>query len=328
MIRRCFVFALSASLASTLAFVPLSASHAQPEPMSAYWPNLDGLAWVFDQHYEDFLLPEIIDNIVTYRFDGTTTAPIGIDAQFWEATVSGDVGTAGTSEGAAEHPALRVPPSISDPLLRNLWIARPDLRERILARVAGEHPCPENAVPGQISILLFGSAAWVKDEVEIAAWRCNADNLRSWVWMTSDLSIGSTYVLQLLPDLTSDVFLYGTVAGFEEVTVLGGTYGDCLRMEYRIDYGEGTCTDESGTPTGTVVFETVGFNHYAPGVGPVDSFEQFKLVSISNGCFVPVEPGDVLSEVSLDLVASPPVPTLETSWGRLKSSFGEQRLGH
>ena len=117
---------------------------AQPESMSAYWPNGNGRTWLFAQHYQDFVFePSVVDNSARYTFNGTTTAPIGISAQLWELTILGPTGRAASSrDDSSLRAAMRVPESIVDPFLRNLWMARPDLRGRIQERIVVDHSCP------------------------------------------------------------------------------------------------------------------------------------------------------------------------------------------
>lgn len=99
-----------------------------------------------------------------------------------------------------------------------------------------------------------------------------------------------------------------------------GTYPDCVRVDYVIDFGMSTCTDASGNFTGTSRAETRGYVHYAPNVGPVDSFEQFfPYVEVTGTCGAGQvgQPGFV---VTMQL-HSPSVPVRPTTWGRIKAAY-------
>jgi hypothetical protein len=155
---------------------------------------------------------------------------------------------------------------------------------------------------------------------EVAAWRCNLADTQSWLWLVSDLTIGHQFSLQLVPDLASDVFLHGTIAAIEPATVPAGTYANCVRVDYVIDYGTSACTDDAGNVLGTSRAETRGYVHYAPNVGPVDSFEQFFPYQEVTGTCGAGHVGQPSSLVTLRL-NTPPVPARSTTWGKLKVAY-------
>ena len=305
-------------LLAALLLWPISASAGgvDPAPLSAYWPNEDGRQWVYDQHFELLVSPfTVTDNQARLYFEGTTTAPVGIAAQMLKGAVS--------STPARERPdALEVwgvPSAVTDPLLRRLWVARPDLRERIV-QTSAEQPCSTQPVDGWEPILLTAGFAYVKRASDIGAWRCDLSNTQSWLWLTSSLGPGSTAQLQLVPDLADDVFLHLTVLGFEDVTVPAGTYLGALHVDYFVDYGVTQCTDSSGGSVGTSRYETNGFIRFAAGEGPIESFEEFQVVLLSgNPC--PVDPGTgTIARSSLRL-NSPSVPARAASWGGVKAAY-------
>jgi hypothetical protein len=278
--------------------------------MDMLWPNDDGRSWSYDQHYETFGLdPEVVDNQIRLVLDGSTVAPDGINAQYLR-------------QQLLSGPALTTKPAgvPADPLLRQLWIARPDLRDRIqLAQL--DSPCPQSAPPGSYALLLNGEFAFLKTVDEVAAWRCNQPNTRAWQWLASNLTIGSSFTLQLVPDLASDVYLHGTIAAIESATVPAGTFASCYRVDYVIDYGMSSCTDPSGNPLGTFRSETRGFIHFAPNVGPIQSHEEFiPYVQVIGACVPPEEVGRAYSATSLQL-NSQPVPVRRASWARVKQSY-------
>jgi hypothetical protein len=299
-------------IAFTSAALALPAA-AQSPTMEPLWPNDDGRSWRYAQHHESYGPgAQVIDNELRVFFDGTTVAGGGIGTQYLRQEVVG-VPVVNAVPGGAALAAM--PP---DPLLRAIWVARPDLRVRIEQAIA-DAPCPAYHPVGGYAVLLGGEFAWRRTTDEVAAWRCNAENTRSWLWLVSDLTIGNTFTLQLLPDLASDVFLRGTIAAIEPSTVPAGAFDGCVRVDYVVDYGVGTCTDPSGNPIGMSRSETRGYVRYAPNIGPVESYEQFiPEVEGTGTCGWPV--GEPLATTTMRL-GTLPVPTRSASWGTLKTAY-------
>jgi hypothetical protein len=301
-----------APLISSCALVSLvaGAALAAPPSLASYWPHEDGRQWLYDQHAETFFgVPSTVDNQARLHLDGTTTAPVGIAAQ----NLKGEVAW----PPAATLATMGVPGTVTDPLLRRLWIARPDLRTRI-ERTASEEPCVSNGIPDWQPLLLTGGLAYRQTNDEIAAWRCDLANTRAWLWLTSDLTPGHETIQQLLPDLANDLFLHVTVGPIENVTVPAGTYANSLRIDYLVDYGESMCTSPTGEPLGVSHSKTTGYVHYALGVGPVDCFEEFTILPVSGAC--PDATGEALARATLKL-HEPSVPATVSSWGAVKSIY-------
>ena len=275
-----------------------------------YWPNEDGRSWTFDQRTEVlFGTPSTTDRSVRLILDGTAVAPNGIDVQVLR-------GQQLSGPPVADSRAAR----ITDPFLRAVHAARPDLRAAIEAQTS-RLPCPDQAAPGVDGLMLSAELAYRKDATEIAAWRCSFADTRSWIWLEADLSPGHMFTLQLIPDIASDIFLHGTVSGFENVVVPAGVFPSALRVDYRIDYGLGECTDESGNILGTSRSETRGHVHYVAGVGPVSSLEEFIQFAEATGTCAPNEQiGQPSSRVTKRL-ASLPVAVRRSTWGALKSGY-------
>ena len=313
--------AWSVRIAALAAFVQLAAPAVagQPLTMDALWPNEDGRSMSYDQHYESFGPDaETADNQIRLLFDGTTVAPDGIQAQYLRQELLSGPALQATLNGVAGGTMIAA--AASDPFLRHLWAARPDLRAKVVKALA-DAPCPQNAPPGSYSVLLNGEFAWLETADEIAAWRCNLANTRSWRWLVSNLTIGNTFTLQLIPDVANDVFLHGTIAAIEPATVPAGTYPGCVRVDYVIDYGTSECVDQNGLPLGSYRAETRGYIRYAPTVGPVESFEEFiPVVETDGNCLDPWPVGEVLARTTL-VLNSVPVPTRRTSWGRVKQVY-------
>ena len=278
--------------------------------LSAYWPNDDGRSWTYDQRTEILIgEPSTTDRVVRLILDGTASPPVGIEVQ----VLRGQVLSGPPATGL--HAV-----SIADPLLRAVHSARPDLRSAIEAQ-ADLLACPDMGAPGIDGLMLSAELAYRQDAAEIAAWRCSAADTRSWMWLVADLSPGSMFTLQLIPDIASDIFLHGTVIGFESVSVPAGVFPSALRVDYLIDYGLSACTDEHGNVLGTSRSETRGNVHYVAGVGPVASFEEFIEFAEATGTCAPPEQIGAPTARFTKKLASLPVAVGHSSWGALKSSY-------
>jgi hypothetical protein len=291
---------------------------AQPT-MDALWPNEDGRTWLYAQVFHDWFGGEVIENEVRLFFDGTDIVPGGIVVQ--------DLKVEATP--AEFRPRLvghDNPPAGADPFYRALWRSRPDLRDGIRAKLETLPPASERYPDGFYQVLI-GEAAFRKSDEDIAAYRTDIEAMKAWIWLISDLTIGGTFSIQLVPDLADDVWLYGTVARWENVAVPAGTYTRCLRVEYLIDFGESVCTDENGNELGGFRSETRGFIDYAPEVGPVNHYEEWiPFVEFLWGdCPWQGFLGMVFTSGSLQLTAESPTPIQQTTWGRIKAAFRQNR---
>ncbi len=302
------MFKLSRLATPAAALLVASSALAQSPGMDALWPNDDGMSWDYAQHYENFEKPQVVDNRTRLSFTGTTVAPNGIQAQYLHQELISGPSTANAFNS-----------DLPDPFLRTLWVARPDLRGRIL-QALDDLPCPQFAPPASFGNLLTGELAFRKAPDEIAAWRCNLPDTKSWMWLVSDLTIGNRFTLQLVPDLADDVFLHGTIAAIEDVTVPAGTFLSCVRVDYVIDYGTGECSDYGGDPTGSYRSQSAGRVHYAPGVGPVASYEEFVPFAEIKGECGSIEVGFVAWLASLQMESST-TPVRRSTWGQLKATY-------
>lgn len=290
-------------IALLFAFAP---ARAQIPSMDALWPNDDGRAWTYVLHREDAAgTPTSSDATVRLLFDGMADVPDGLPAQYLRQQAL---------DGGS--PATALASAIPDPLLGRLWIARPDLRTAI-RNLIDSSPCPVDAPTGGHALLLNGEFAVRKAVDDISAWRCFAPWGRSWQWLAANLAIGSSFTLQLIPDLADDIFLHGTVGAIEPANVPAGPFAGCVRVDYVVDFGQSTCTDADGNTGGTTRSETRGYVRWAPGVGPVESFETFGVVESSGSCGETVGP---ISRASMRLT-TPPVPVARATWGRLKATY-------
>lgn len=281
-------------------------SLAQTISLDVLWPNTDGLRWTFDGHYEENIPGQSLseDFTATLTFDGTNV--VGGE------TVQNLVGRI---DGG---PVLRTAdrPAGLSPLLARLWVARPDLRGAIAKRAT--------SALGFWPFLLLapanGNIGFLKTPTSIGDWRDEIAD-QSWLYLVEPKDLGSTFTLQLIPDLADDVFLYGTVTG-ADVSVQGldgNLFEHCWRVEYTIDMGETSQTDELGNPLGTFRWETTGFVAFGADIGPVLMEEQTEVVE--EDCpTCPFTLGDVISQGTLGLQQLP-IATETASWSDLKSRY-------
>jgi hypothetical protein len=301
--------------------------------MSDLWPNDDGHSWVYYQIYREYLWeePQTIENEARIYLDGYAEVPGGITVQNLRIEV---ISPSPAVPSFASAPPLsapvsrrsvsweRAPKPITDPFWRNLWWARPDLRAAIERRASSGEMATTAWPPGYYQVLI-SAPNYRKTADDIGAWRSDQEAMESWMWLVSDLTIGRTFDLQLIPDLADDVWLHATVSAWEDVTVPAGSFPGCLKVDYTIDYGISTCTNEQGIETGQMRSETVGWIDYAPLVGPVRTHEEFipEFELLWGSCFDVDHPGEPSDEGSLELTSTPPTPVQPTTWGRLKTLY-------
>ena len=279
--------------------------YAQPA-LSDLWPNGDGTKWTYD--FAGWDTGSTWDGEATLTLAGTTNTSGGTAQNL-----------VGWHDGPVAKPGLRL-----DSLHRNLWLARPDLREAIEAK-ARNHPNRVAAAPTWHPLLLH-PGFFMKLSNQIEMWQESLDH-STWIYLTRSLWVGAEFTYQLVPDLADDVFLHGTVeSNSATVTTAAGTFDNAVKVAYEIDYGESVGTDETGQPWGTLVSKTVGHVHYVPDVGPVDTLEEFiPFASVDCGllpCSQEIldQVGQVFLHMTLNLNAGP-VGVEEKRWGAVKQLY-------
>lgn len=279
---------------------------AQVIQLDSLWPNEDGLRWTYAAHYEEsFEGSESSDDFTaTLTFDGTNVVG-GQTVQNLVGRIDG-----GAALGASERPAGL------DALTARLWVARPELRGTLAVLAA-------RAVDDWPFVLLApanGNVGFLKTPTSIGIWR-DEIAAQSWLYLVEPKNVGPNFTLQLVPDLADDVFLYGTVTAADESVrgANGGLYPHSWIVEYLVDLGEGTWTDELGNPLGTFRMHTSGSVVFSAGVGPILMEERTTVVDIDcEAC--PFALDDVVTQGSMGLM-SLPVANESSTWSRLKSGY-------
>jgi hypothetical protein len=281
------------------------AGNAWGDPLlESLWPNADGYAWIYDLAITDST--ETFETQATLQLNGTVTTAGG---------------TAQVLDAWHDLPA-NIPSEIIHlpPLLRSVWRARPDLREKILAEYASR-----SAETGWAPLLLHGGYFMKKPEI-IEMWQPTW-NHSTWTYLKTPLIVGAQFVHQLVPEFADDVFLYGTVAALDATVVTSaGVFENAVKMDYLIDYGTSILTDPTGITLGTFGSETTGHVHFAPDIGPVDLYEEFIPFTWldCDGEDCPPEyvalVGVVVQTITMSL-ATGPSPVVAGSWASIKALF-------
>ncbi len=292
--RRLAPLALLA-LPATIAVLLMPAGCKDDEPtkpqekpvLASMWLNEDGRFWSFDATVRqwgtgfetDFSpvsiplpsLSELAALAAEREYPEPATVSTGtFRLQFTDSLTTGSgVRRQNLVESLTFDPAVLATASqTGSTFLRQLAIARPDLRSRIAART-GSGP----SLAGGVQSLILHGGAWEKTADWIGGYG-DLNQQLAWKYLDSDLSTGHEFVLQLVPDLASDVYLRARVLGPIRVETPSGVYLRAIEVFYVIDYGESQATDESGNPLGYSHSVGYGSIAFAPGVGPVASYER------------------------------------------------------
>jgi len=260
-----------------------------PSPnLTNIWPNADGTSWEFDHTARQFdgtwfLYPtedavptgpppgwskidEILDTdpsggvvatetgTYTLTFDGTITTQSQVAAQ-------------NLREGFVIDSRSGFDLASSD---RDRAVIDPCRAVRTLLRRPDGAPAD-----GYAPIMLHGGP-WKRTASRIATYS-DLSALPAWTYLTSDLSVGSTFSQQLLPTLATDLYLHGVVYRQIAVETEVGTYKRALDCLYVIDYGITVMTNTQGEPLG--YFRTIDCGRviYVPTLGPVYSYERYGI---------------------------------------------------
>lgn len=274
-------------------------------PLAPLWPNDDGMRWDYEMEIVDIMAGIDMTLDAFLALEGNTMTPGG-EAQNLIA-----VQTSTPPALAADQPELPA-------LLLTIWRARPDLRAAIEAGYGGK-----DVVEPWYPLFLHGGY-FLKSPDDIQMWQ--EFSHPTWTYLEAPVMNGQSFVQQLVPEFADDIFLYGTVADTEaEVSTPFGTFSGAVKMEYLVDLGVSSMTDEQGNLIATVHGENVGHVYFVPGVGPVDLLEEytpFVWADCPDGC--PPEIADyigvVVTTVTMRLSSSP-VAEQQDSWGMVKSLY-------
>jgi hypothetical protein len=273
------------------------------------WPNADSTAWTYsivqrqwpdsasptlwssvgevppapalaDLH--DLLWAEQVDDSAetlagTYRlqFQGQITTESGVQAQLLRETIYSS-----THEDPPPPPPAKS--DLPSSFYRHLARVRPDLRVRLMER--GLVPLESATAVGSGVAALAGNTIeppllylhghpWKKTSDQICGYG-NADTLIAWKYLEQDLSPGHGFTLRLIPSLADDVVLHALILPRRGAVTEAGRFTNCVECAYLIDYGLSEAVTEEGTSLGFFRYWDFGSIIYAPGFGPVMSYQR------------------------------------------------------
>jgi hypothetical protein len=199
-------------------------------------------------------------------FDGRVTTKSGAEGQNLTETLLPNVRPEGRSTSAARS-------ALAGASLPAFWAhlaaARPDLAPAVRKRFG----LATNGTIYELSrpILLHGGA-WEKTAEHIGTYGdLNLD--LAWLYLVADVRAGSTFDLQLVPDLAEDVWLHALVLPRRYTTRPRPGPGT-VQVLYLIDYGVSLATGPTGEDLGTFRAVEYGTVSYVPGVGPAAVFDR------------------------------------------------------
>ena len=267
--------------------------------LDALWPNEDGRFWEYrlalttSPSTVEFIppgvptppAPSIWDIAALLRSEsrGRQTLPAGgtTTSGTYRLTFEGRITTKSGAEGQNLTEALvpdvwpTEPPrsTLAGASLPAFWAhlaaARPDLAPAIRKRFG----LATNGTIYELNrpILLHGGA-WEKTAEHIGTYGdLNLDI--AWLYLVADVQPGSTFDLQLVPDLAADVWLHALVLPRRYATRPRPGPG-AVEVLYLIDYGVSQATSPTGEDLGTFRSLEYGTVSYVPGVGPAAVFDR------------------------------------------------------
>ncbi len=264
-----------------------------PAPtMDNLWPNEDGNSWTYDQMtrrwetapwtlYEDpGDVPDAPSlDYVEARLDDHNTGA-NADTMFhifrleFDGVCEGDSGATGqclveTLYDEWDDDIITV--SFESALFNGLLLARPDLGNEI--RNISGIPVEPGAMIVRPRLLLHGGI-WEKTKEHIGTYG-DVDTLLAWKYLESDISVGHEFSFELVPSLPGEVYMYCRVLSRGTVETEFGTYQNAVECLYLIDYG----VADMQPPSGPRYFRLYDYGTitYAPGVGPVTSYERMLI---------------------------------------------------
>lgn len=288
-----------------IAVLVTTAVNAQPT-IDSLWPSADGLRFTYDYTYREYLNDESVAGPAWLQFEGYMMTPGG-QAQV---VLGGQPPLPGKAK--APYPGI----------LGQVWRARPDLHMKIAA-LYGDGVRDES---GYWWASFLQTGLFLKSAESIRIWQEYWDHV-SWTYLEGDIAQGASFVMQILPEISDDVFLHGTVEDLAATVTTGaGTFENAVEVAYYLDYGIQEMRDEDGNPLGKVHPEMRGFVFYVPDVGPVAMIQEYYPFATMDCRDQPCPPEWVpwigkpmeLQTLSLSQI---PVPTQMRTWGGVKALY-------
>jgi hypothetical protein len=262
--------------------------------MANIWPNADGSAWLYASTYSDRLAPktgttpsphdteipsmselyELLQSPLpgvptlgatgTYEIalDGIVTTNSGVEAQ---RVVSTHILVPGFP---ASQKRINTTGS-GDNFLRAVARSRPDLRSKIPASKGWTEKRSLDIAPPTF----IGGYAFAFEDSGYFGYG-DLDQGHSFVYLSGDLEVGTEFTLQLLPLISTDIWLTAKIWSQGSLKVGDTTYRNVIECMYVIDFGESIATDENNEVIFVKHDYFYGVTHFAPEVGPIRGRER------------------------------------------------------
>ncbi len=262
-----------------------------PEPTLAnIWPHADGTQWVYDFDFNQYAGPDLTDtppplpsladlhaalqlpiptdlieaDAGTYRleFDGQVTTESGVTAQRLVGTIESVRGGFRAVDSQRE-------------LLLSIARARPDCRDAVLARLGLTLDALKSLDDARAPYFL-GSYAFAFEDSGYFGYG-DVSTHHSWVYLATDVAVGTEFSLQLLPEVFDDAWLYGRVWSVGERVVEGVAWDNVVECMYAVDLGVQEVMNEDGELIGRVRVHFYGTTLFVPEIGPIACDERHVL---------------------------------------------------
>ncbi len=259
-----------------------------PETLSRYWPNADSSSWTFD--YRRYKAAE---TIIPALVGLAGVPPEQLDYQDLEQRLALDPpdrstlefsdslpfqlayqGTIRSADGLKQNlvstdlPALKRDVMEPSPLLARIFLARPDLRTKMIAKGLVSADFGRASWSGRVGLLILDGGYFEKQTQWIGFYGdLRADS--SFTIAHTPLLEGTSFRHQLVPDLADDIWEYGWVIGEREVKTPAGEFSDAVGIVYFLDFGMHEIRDEQGNVLARFRSYSIIELFLAPGVGPV-----------------------------------------------------------
>ncbi len=233
------------------------------------------------------------DGRYTMRFNGLKTTLSGATGQNLETQLL--FPPVAASAAAAPIAPIEGPIGFMAALER----ARPDIARKAGSR-GGPPRAPSAIIPELFAPTFLFGYAWEKTDQYIGSYG-DLNTELAWKYLDANLRPGSSFRMQLVPDLADDVFLHARVLSQQTAFSGTGAVRSAIQVLYLIDFGVGEWTDVNGNTVGFTRVYSYGTITYAPGVGPVASYERNFIESGS-------QPGPGEYDQTLRLAHTSPGP--------------------
>jgi hypothetical protein len=263
--------------------------------LSRSWPADDHRWWKYD-----LVLMSFADTLTYYPsedqvppigtmpdlYAGLNGLPIGTvdlaDTSTFQLTFDGNAFAGGGDYGQKLTETLTAAPApgptfgasgpVRNALLEAIAAARPDLRLKLAARGLA----PFDNVFSPVPPTFLRGGVW-QISVDAIGTFSDLDPGLGWIFLTSALTTGSEFTLQLVPSLTDDVFLHGRILGMQTMSTPAGNFVEVLMCFYVLDTGVQEVFDSQAQSLGFVRLIDYAIVGYAQGVGPIYCYERHQV---------------------------------------------------